>query len=89
MNDYTVRIEVLGSGCRTCKALFERTKQAAEELGLSEEVEYVTDPRRIMEMGVMESPVLAINGTPILAGALPEIEIIKETVRRHLEHHRT
>jgi len=75
-------IQVLGSGCPTCKKLFELTKQAVEELGLKIEVEYITDIQRIVEMGVMSSPVLAIDGKPVLAGFLPNKEKIKEIIKK-------
>ena len=73
-------IQVLGSGCPTCKKLFELTQQATKELGLKTEVEYITDIQKIVEMGVMSSPVLAINGKPVIYGFLPKLEKIKEAI---------
>jgi len=73
-------IQVLGSGCPTCKKLFELTKQAVNELDMKTEVEYITDIQKIVEMGVMSSPVLAINGKPVIYGFLPKLEKIKETI---------
>lgn len=73
-----MRIQVLGSGCPTCRKLFEAAKQAAAELRLDAEVEYVTDVREIVAMGVMQSPVLAIDGRPVLAGYVPDIRKLKE-----------
>ena len=72
-----MKIQVLGSGCPTCKKLFELTKEAVKQLNLTEEVEYITDVSKIVEMGVMSSPVLAIDGKPALVGFLPDIEKIK------------
>jgi len=72
-----MKIQVLGSGCPTCKKLYELTQQAVKELNLNEEVEYVTDISKIIEMGVMSSPVLALDGKPVLVGQLPEVEKIK------------
>jgi len=43
MENTTMQIQVLGSGCPTCKKLFELTKQAVKKLGLEIEVEYITD----------------------------------------------
>jgi len=77
-----MKIQVLGSGCPSCKKLFELTKKAVEELELKTEVEYITDIQKIIEMGVMSSPVLAINGKPILAGFVPDIEKIKEAIKK-------
>ena len=36
-----------------------------------------------MEMGVMSSPVLAINGKAVLAGQLPNLEKIKEIINNN------
>jgi len=79
-----MQIQVLGSGCPSCKKLFELTKKAVEELALKTEVEYITDIQKIVEMGVMSSPVLAVNGKPILTGFVPDIEKIKETIKKFI-----
>jgi small redox-active disulfide protein 2 len=84
MKNKIMKIQVLGSGCPTCEKLFELTKKAVLELGLKTEVEYITDIQKIVEMGVMSSPVLAINGKPILAGFVPDIEKIKETIKKFI-----
>jgi small redox-active disulfide protein 2 len=75
-----MNIQVIGSGCPTCKKLFEITKQAAKELNLSEDVEYSTDISKIIEMGLMSSPVLAVNGKPVMVGFSPDIEKIKAAI---------
>lgn len=54
-------IKVLGSGCASCHAQFENAKEAVKKLGLSVEVEYVTDLQKIMEYGVMSMPALVVN----------------------------
>lgn len=76
-----MKIQVLGSGCPTCKKLYELTKQAAEEVGLETKVEYITDVSKIIKMGVMSSPVLAIDDKPVLLGFLPDIEKIKSILQ--------
>ena len=78
-----MQIQVLGSGCPTCKKLFELTKQAVNELGLKTEVEYITDIQKIVEMGVMSSPVLAIDGKAVLVGQVPNLEKIKEIINNN------
>jgi len=84
MENKTMKIQVLGAGCPTCKKLFELTKQAVEELDLKTEVEYITDIQKIVEMGVMSSPVLAIDGKPVITGFLPDVEKIKETIKKFI-----
>jgi len=75
-----MKIQVLGSGCPTCKKLFELTSNAVEELKIDTKVEYITDIQKIVELGVMSSPVLVIDGKVAIAGSVPSIEKIKEAV---------
>lgn len=77
-------IEVLGSGCPTCKRLHEITVRAAKELGLTAKVEYVTDVQRIVSLGLMQSPVLAVNGRPVLVGFTPDIDRVKKAIHDNL-----
>jgi len=76
----SMRIQVFGTGCPSCKRLFELTEQAVKESGINANVEYVTDIQKIIELGVMQSPVLAVNGVPVLTGFVPDIERIKELI---------
>ncbi|MCX6791317.1 MAG: thioredoxin family protein, partial [Candidatus Gribaldobacteria bacterium] len=64
----------------SCKRLFELTKQAIQEMGLNTEVEYVTDIQKIIEMGVMQSPVLTIDGKPVMTGSTSDIKKIKDLI---------
>jgi len=79
-----MKIQVLGSGCKTCKKLFELTTQAIKELNLTTEVEYITDLQKIVAMGVMQSPVLAINGKPVLTGFVADVKKIKEIIKKNI-----
>jgi small redox-active disulfide protein 2 len=79
-----MKIQVIGSGCPTCKNLYELTKTAVKELGIDAEIEYSTDISKIIEMGVMQSPVLAINGKPAMIGS-GNLDKIKEVVKKFQE----
>jgi small redox-active disulfide protein 2 len=78
--DKYMKIQVLGSGCPTCKKLYEITKQAVEELNIDAQVEYITDVQKLVELGVLTSPVLVIDNKPVLAGAISNIEKIKQLI---------
>jgi len=84
MENKTMKIQVLGSGCPTCKKLFDLTTQAVKEMELKTEVEYITDIQKIIEMGIMQSPVLAINGKSVMTGFVPDIEKVKEIIRENI-----
>lgn len=71
------QVAVFGTGCPSCKKLFELTTQAVRELGLDSEVEYITDIQKIIAMGIMQTPALAVNGATVMTGATNDIEKIK------------
>ena len=80
-----MKIQVLGSGCPTCKKLNEMTIQAVKELGLPDSVEYLTGEvgtSKIVEMGIMSSPVLVINDKPVMVGFTPDIEKLKDMIKK-------
>lgn len=84
MENKTANIQVLGSGCPTCKKLFEITEKAVGDLSLGIKVEYINDVQKIISIGVMQSPVLAVNGKPALVGFTPDIEKIKKAIQDNL-----
>ncbi len=79
-----MKIKVIGSGCPTCKNLFELTKKAVSELGIDSTVEYSTDVSEIIKMGVMQSPVLAIDGKPVMLGS-GSLEKVRETLKKFVK----
>ena len=79
-----MKIQVLGSGCPTCKKLYEITQKAVGELGLTDTVEYLTGNegiQKIIELGSMSSPVLSINGKIAMVGFTPDVEKIKNIIQ--------
>jgi len=82
MSNKIKSIQVLGSGCATCKKLYEATQKAAAELKIDVDVEYITDVAKMIEMGVMTSPVLAINGRPVLTGGGHNEAEIKDAFKK-------
>jgi small redox-active disulfide protein 2 len=84
-----MNVQVLGSGCPTCKKLYEITKQVVNELNIEAVVEYSTDVSKIIEMGIMSSPVLAVNGKPVMIGFTPDIEKIKKAITNGVNYEAT
>jgi hypothetical protein len=48
-------------------------------------VEYATDIQKIIALGLMQSPVLVVNGKPVMVGFTNNIEKIKEIISRNAE----
>ena len=78
-----MKIQILGSGCLTCKKLYEITQKAVLEMGLKEKVEYLSGSegmQALIEIGSMTSPVLAINGNIVMTGFTPDMKKIKKVI---------
>jgi small redox-active disulfide protein 2 len=73
-----MKIEVLGMGCQKCATLYENTKQAVAELGLSADIVKVEDIKEIMKFGVMTTPALAVDGVVKAAGKVLAKDDIKK-----------
>jgi len=76
-----MKIQVLGSGCPTCKNLYELTKKAVSELGIETEVEYVGDISKLIKLGIMQSPAMLIDGKLVMTGSA-NLDKIKEIIKK-------
>lgn len=75
-------IQVLGTGCPKCKKLEENTRLAAQQIGLECEVLKVADINAIMQMGVMMTPALAIDGIVVFSGRVPSVAELQDILRQ-------
>jgi len=57
-----MKIQILGTGCPKCKQLEANAREAVAAKGVEAEIEKITDIDQIMEMGVMMTPALVIDG---------------------------
>ena len=77
-----MNILVIGPGCAKCKTLAQFTEQAVKELGLTAEINKVTDLKQIIALGVMMTPALAVNGNIKVTGKVPSIPEIKTILQQ-------
>ena len=75
-------IKVLGAGCKSCHQQYENTKEAVKALGLSVEVEYITDMQKVMAYGVMSMPALVINEKVASMGRVLKAAEVEELLRK-------
>jgi small redox-active disulfide protein 2 len=73
-----MKIQVLGTGCQKCKTLAENAEAAAKSLGVSYELEKITDITKIMAFGVMMTPALAVDGKVKIVGKVPSADELKK-----------
>ena len=70
-------IQVLGPGCPKCKKLAQSVEAVIAETGVEAKMEKVTDINQILDLGVMMTPALAIDGEVKVVGKVPSAEEIK------------
>lgn len=76
-------IEVVGPGCASCKQLHKIVQYVSPSLGIENEVIYLSGQEgisRMMELGVMQAPILVVNGKIAMKGYSPSTEKIKEAI---------
>lgn len=76
--EVNMKIQILGTGCPKCKQLASNAEKAALELGVTFEIEKVTDIAQIMSFGIMMTPGLAIDGKVTSSGKSLSVEEIKK-----------
>lgn len=78
-------IQILGTGCPKCKKLEENTRDAAKAIGLECEILKVTDINTIMQMGVMMTPGLVVDGRVILTGKVPSPTELQQILQQAIK----
>ena len=76
-----MKFEVAGSGCRKCIELEKRTREAISILGIKAEVEHIYDVSRMVDMGVVSTPALILDGKVILSGMLPTTDYLVRLIK--------
>lgn len=80
--NFIMEIKVLGTGCSSCKALYETTKQAISELGCDATLIKEEDLLKIMEYNILSLPALVIDGKVISAGKRLSLSEVKELITK-------
>ena len=77
--DATVKtIEVLGPGCARCQETFRVVQHVVESAGLRFTVVKNESIQRMVELGVMATPAVAIDGGVVISGRIPKADEVKQ-----------
>jgi len=76
-----MKVQILGTGCPKCRQLEANAREALRSAGLEASVDKITDVDAIMNMGVMMTPALAVDGVVKSAGKV----LGKEEIARILQ----
>jgi len=77
-----MKIKVIGSGCPTCTRLHQWVLKLKEEGKIDAEVEYSKNINELIELGVMGSPALVIDGKVVNVGMPENEEKLLEIIKR-------
>jgi small redox-active disulfide protein 2 len=72
------KIEVLGPGCIRCKETYRVVQHVIETDHLEADVEKVESMERIVELGLLATPGVAVDGKVVLSGRIPKAEEIRK-----------
>jgi small redox-active disulfide protein 2 len=72
------KIEVFGPGCARCQETYRVVRHVVEQAGLTTEVVKIEDIKRMMALGIMATPAIAIDGAVVLSGRVPKAEDVRQ-----------
>ena len=74
------KVEVLGPGCARCQEVHRIVRQVVEELGLTCAVVKSESYPRMIELGIMATPAIAIAGKVVMAGRVPKADEVRRAL---------
>lgn len=77
-----MKIEVLGTGCAGCRALYETVQEAVKELHLEAEVVKEENIEKILSYQVMTLPALVIDSVVVSKGRRLSLEEVKTFLKK-------
>jgi len=73
-----MKIKIIGSGCPTCHRLHEMVLSLKKDGKIKAEVEYSQNINELIELGIMGSPALVVDGKVVKVGMVKdEKELLK------------
>ncbi|MBR2514346.1 MAG: TM0996/MTH895 family glutaredoxin-like protein [Halomonas sp.] len=76
-----MKLKIYGSGCKKCQQLTDNAKEAADALGLTVEIEKITDVNAIIDEGIMRTPALGIDDDVVIEGKVASAEEIQKLLK--------
>jgi small redox-active disulfide protein 2 len=80
-----MKIKIIGSGCPTCTTLYQMVLKLKKENKISAEVEHKKDVNELIDLGVMGSHALVIDGKVVNVGMIESSEKLLELINKFTE----
>ncbi len=80
-----MKIQIAGPGCPNCQITERNVVNACAELDFAADISHVTNIADILDLGVMRTPAVVIDGEIVIPGRVPSVAELKATLakRRH------
>lgn len=75
-------IKVLGAGCKSCHEQYQNVINAAAEIGLATDIEYITDMEKVVAYGVMSMPAIVVNEKVVSMGKVLKTADVVNLLRK-------
>jgi small redox-active disulfide protein 2 len=73
-----MKIQIAGPGCPNCQNTERNVVNACAELDLAADISHVTNIADILDLGVMRTPAVVIDGEVVLSGRVPTVSELKD-----------
>ncbi len=73
-----MKIQIAGPGCPNCKNTERNVVNACAELDLAADISHVTNIAEIIELGVMRTPGVVVDGRVVVSGHVPSVAELKQ-----------
>lgn len=75
-----MKIQIAGPGCPNCQTTERNVVNACAELDLAADISHVTNIADILDLGVMKTPAVVIDGEIVISGRVPSVTELKSTL---------
>ena len=72
-----MKIQIAGPGCPNCQNTERNVIDACAALDLAADISHVTNIADILDLGVMRTPAVVIDGEVVISGRVPTVSELK------------
>lgn len=72
-----MKIEVLGPGCTRCRETYRVVQHVVEQSGVTVELVKDESIERMMQVGLLATPGLVIDGQVVMSGRIPKADEVR------------
>ena len=72
-----MKIQIAGPGCPNCQNTERNVIDACAALDLAADISHVTNIADILDLGVMRTPAVVIDGAVVISGRVPTVSELK------------